>query len=149
MEHLKKTCHSLQKDLFNSVLHAPIIDHLTLILRGFVVGSQILNLTANPSFDHNSHSRFKWTMRGHFNIYISRPFQWYLRGLIWCFVSFSAKALNIQDFRISVIPKVGVYLGVIGLHPLHSPPFVIVCFTFEHTLLTSWAHTLHWVATQR
>ncbi len=34
----------------------------------------------------------------------------------------------------SVTPKVGVDLGVIGLHPLHSPPFVKVCFTPKHTL---------------
>jgi len=34
----------------------------------------------------------------------------------------------------SATPKVGVHLGVIGLHPLHFPPFVKVCFTPKHTL---------------
>jgi hypothetical protein len=29
-------------------------------------------------------------------------------------------------------------LGIIGLHPLHFPPFVKVCFTPKHILLASW-----------
>ncbi len=44
----------------------------------------------------------------------------------------------------SVTPKVGVHLGVIGLHPLHSPPFVKVCFTLKHTLLASCVATPLW-----
>jgi hypothetical protein len=28
----------------------------------------------------------------------------------------------------------GMHLRAIGLHPLHSPPFVKVCFSFIHTL---------------
>jgi hypothetical protein len=46
---------------------------------------------------------------------------------------------------VSATLKVGVHLGVIGLHPLHSPPFVreTVCFTPKHTLLASWALALH------
>ncbi len=43
--------YSPQKDLFIGVLQAPIRDHLTPSLRGFVIGSQILNLTFDPSFD--------------------------------------------------------------------------------------------------
>jgi hypothetical protein len=43
----------------------------------------------------------------------------------------------------SVIPKVGVHLKVIGLHPLHSPPFVKVCFTPKHSLLALWALAFH------
>jgi hypothetical protein len=27
-----------------------------------------------------------------------------------------------------------MHLGVIGLHPLHCPPFVKVCFTCKHSL---------------
>ncbi len=38
----------------NHILHAPIGDHLIHALKGFVVGNQILNLTFNLSFDHNS-----------------------------------------------------------------------------------------------
>ncbi len=42
-----------QNYLSNGVLQAQIKDHLTPFLRGFVVESQIFNLTPNPSFDHN------------------------------------------------------------------------------------------------
>jgi hypothetical protein len=44
------------------------------------------------------------------------------------------KALNIRNFRANATPKVGVHLGIIGLHPLQFPPFVKVCFTPKHTL---------------
>jgi hypothetical protein len=53
------------------------------------------------------------------------------------FFTFSTKALNIWDFNTSAIPKVGVQLGIIGHHFLHSPPFVRVFFTLEHIY---WPH---------
>jgi hypothetical protein len=53
-EHAREIFYSPWKDLSNNVLHNLIENHLTLILRGFVIGSQISNLTLNPSFDHNS-----------------------------------------------------------------------------------------------
>jgi hypothetical protein len=49
------------------------------------------------------------------------------------------KVLNIRNSRMIAIPKVGVHLGIIGLHPLHSPPFVRMCFTPKHIFLASWA----------
>jgi hypothetical protein len=39
LEHEKEISYSSQKDLFNSVLHTPIGDHLTPISKGFVAGS--------------------------------------------------------------------------------------------------------------
>ncbi len=42
------------KKIFLVVYCAPIRDNLTPVLRGFVVGSQIFNLTFALSFDHNS-----------------------------------------------------------------------------------------------
>jgi hypothetical protein len=42
---------------------------------------------------------------------------------------------KVRNSYTSVIPKVGVHLGVIGLHPLHFPPFVKMCFTPSH-----WSH---------
>jgi hypothetical protein len=54
LEHMKVLTYNPQNDLDNGVLHAPIINHLTLDLRGFVLGSQIPNLTFNLSFDQNS-----------------------------------------------------------------------------------------------
>jgi hypothetical protein len=53
-KHAKAISYSLQKKNSNDVLHSPIKDHLALALRGFVVKSQIRNLTFGPSFDHNS-----------------------------------------------------------------------------------------------
>jgi hypothetical protein len=52
--------------------------------------------------------------------------------------TFPTKVLNIRNFCMSAIPKMGVQLGVIKFHPLHSSPFVRVCFTPKHTFLTSW-----------
>jgi hypothetical protein len=34
----------------------------------------------------------------------------------------------------SATPKVGVHLGIIRIHPLHSPSFVRMCFTPKQTL---------------
>jgi hypothetical protein len=41
---------------------------------------------------------------------------------------------------------VGVHLGVIGLHPLHFPPFVRVCFTPKHNLGFMGHCTSHFIA---
>jgi hypothetical protein len=49
--------------------------------------------------------------------------------LLLCLFTFSTKALNIHNSRTSVILKMRMHLRVIGLYPLHSSPFVIVCFT--------------------
>jgi hypothetical protein len=57
--------------------------------------------------------------------------------------SFSTKVLNIRESHTNATPKVGVHLRIIGLHLLHFPPFVRMCFTSEHTLLASWAFALY------
>jgi hypothetical protein len=62
---------------------------------------------------------------------------------IWCLFALLTKALNIQDSRTSVIPKVGVHSGAIGFNLLHSFQLVKVCFTFEHTFLASCALASH------
>jgi hypothetical protein len=49
-----KLFYNSQKDLSNGVWHTSIRAHLTLVLKGFVVGSTISNLTPSLSFDHNS-----------------------------------------------------------------------------------------------
>jgi hypothetical protein len=53
--------------------------------------------------------------------------------------------LNICNSHTSTIPKVGVHLGIIGLHPLHSPPFVKVCFTPKHIFGPMGLYTSHFV----
>ncbi len=127
--------YSLQKDLFNNVLHAPIDNLLTPALRGFVVENQIYNLTLGPSFDHNSCISYLNEQREEtLGIYTSRTFQWYLGGPIWCLFAFSTKALNIQNSCMGATPKMGVHLGSIGLHFLHYIPFVIVFHIWTHFL---------------
>lgn len=54
-EHVKAISYNLQKYIFDYVLQASIKDHFTPTLMGFVIKSQIFNLTLGPSFDHNSY----------------------------------------------------------------------------------------------
>ncbi len=78
LEHVITLSYSPQKVLSNGVLHAPIKDHLTFALKGFVVGSQNFNLTPTLSFDHSSCiSRLNEQCKGISSIYNSRTFQWY------------------------------------------------------------------------
>ncbi len=63
-----------QNDFSNGVLHALIRDHLTPTLKGFVLESQIPNLTPNHSFDHNSCILgLNEQCEGTLGIYTSRP----------------------------------------------------------------------------
>jgi hypothetical protein len=75
----------------------------------------------------------------HFRPLHFKTFSLYHGGLLWCFSPFSTKALNIQDSRTNVAPKMGMNLKVIGLHFLHYPPFVKVYFTPK---THSWPHGL-------
>jgi hypothetical protein len=54
LDHARVISYSPQKEFSNDVLHFPISNLFTFVLRGFVVGSQIPNLIPNLSFDHNS-----------------------------------------------------------------------------------------------
>jgi len=68
-------------------------------------------------------------MWGHFKHLCFKPFLMASWGLNWCFFTFPTKILKIHNSCMSATPKVGVHLGTIGLHPLHSPSFVKLCFT--------------------
>jgi hypothetical protein len=143
LEHATILSYSPWKDLSNGVLHASIGDHLIPNLKEFVIESLILNyLTFSLSFERNScKSSLNEQCEGTLGIYTSRPFQWYYKGLIWCFFSFLNKALNIQDSHTSTTPKMGMHLRVIGLHPLHSP-HLRDCVSHPNTLF--WPHgSLH------
>ncbi len=143
LECTKEMSYNLQKYISNGVFHTPIKAHLTPSLKGFMVKSQIPSLTHDLSFDHNlCILGVNEQCGGTLSIYTWRIFQWYLGGPIWCLFAFSTNVQNIWDSRTSATPKVGVHLGVIGLHILHSPPFVRVCFTPKHTFLTSWTLAL-------
>jgi hypothetical protein len=72
---------TILKDISNDVLHAQIRDDLTLALRGFVVKSQIPNLTLDHSFDHNSCILgLNEQCEGTLGIYILKSFQWYFEA---------------------------------------------------------------------
>jgi hypothetical protein len=45
---------NLQQGFSNAMLHTSIIGHLTLVSLVLMVHNQIVNLTPNPSFGHNS-----------------------------------------------------------------------------------------------
>jgi hypothetical protein len=53
--------------------------------------------------------------------------------------------MNFHNSLTSATPKVGVHLGIIGLHPLHSSPFVKVCFIPKHILALMGPCTSHLV----
>jgi hypothetical protein len=115
-----------------------------LLSRGLWSGVKFPIWLLPPSFDHNScKSNLNEQCEGTLSIYTLRPFQWCPRGPIWCLFAFSTKVLNIRNSCISATSKMGVDLQVIGLYPLHSPPFLKVCFTPKHTPLASWALALH------
>ncbi len=112
--------------------------------KGFMVENKIPNVTPVFSFDHNScKSSLNEQCKGILSIYASKPFQWCLGDSIWCLFSFPTKNLNIHNSHMNITPKMEVHLGIIRLHPLHSPPIVKVCFTPKHTLLASWVLALH------
>jgi hypothetical protein len=53
-EHMRAISYSPYKNISSGVSYTPIKDDLTPILRGFVVGSKILNLIPNLFLGHNS-----------------------------------------------------------------------------------------------
>jgi hypothetical protein len=115
--------YNLQKDLFNDIRYDSIENHLTLILKGFVVKNQIFNLTPNFSFNCNScilglNKQCNYIL----NIYTLKPFQWCLGGPNLCSFALLIKRLNIWDSCTSATPKVRVHLGIIGVHSLAPSP---------------------------
>jgi hypothetical protein len=117
------------QDLFNSVLGA----HLFL---------EILGLA--PMIKH-----LKYTIQGknrNTKYTISHNFAFGRNNIFWCLFTFLTKAFKICNSHTNATPKVGVHLGVIGLHPLHFPLFVKVCFTPKHTFGLMGLCTAHLVA---
>jgi hypothetical protein len=72
-------------------------------------------------------------MQGHFKHLHFKKILMVSWGPNLVFVFFSNHGFEHLQFLHDCNPKVGVHLGVIGLHPLHSPPFVRMCFTPKHT----------------
>ncbi len=135
--HLVKTTSSTsftQPATFGKRHHSPCYSIYFAALRGDYIQMSLFFGTPTLAFDHNScQSCLNEQCKGILSIYISRPPYWCPRGLIWCLFTFLTKALNIRNSSTNVIPKMGIHLGVIKFHPLHSPPFMKVCFTSKHT----------------
>jgi len=99
-EHVKIIFYNLQKDLSNGIWYVSIEAHLTLILKGFVVGSQIFNLTPNFSFDCNSCiSNLNKQCKCILNIYTLKPFQRCLGAQIGACLPFQLKVWIFKTFR--------------------------------------------------
>jgi len=80
------------------------------------------------SFDHKSCiSCINEQYEGNLGIYISKPFQWYLGGPIWCLFTFPTKALNIQNLRTNVTP-----ICALGSHWVPSLALSPVCESVFH-----------------
>jgi hypothetical protein len=92
LEHARAISYRIQQDLFNNVWLAPIGAHLTPFLKGFMVGSQIPNLTFGLSFDHKlCISSLNEQCEDTLSSYILKPFQWYLGRPTWWFFHFQLK----------------------------------------------------------
>ncbi len=95
LEHAKEISYSSQKDISNGVWHTLIKAYLTPALKGFVVGSEIFNLSLDLSFDYNSCiSNVNEYCKGILSSYILKHFQWYFGGPNWCLFSLSTKAFE-------------------------------------------------------
>jgi len=92
LEHAREIFYSSQKDISNGVLAHP---NQALALKGFVVGSEIFNLSFNLSFDYNSCiSGVNEQCKGILSSYILKHFQWYFGGPNWCLFTLSTKAFE-------------------------------------------------------
>jgi hypothetical protein len=95
LEHVREISYSSQKDISNGVWHTPIKAYLALTLKGFVVGSEIFNLSLDLSFDYNSCiSGLHEQCKGILSSYILKHFQWYFGGPNWCLFALSTKAFE-------------------------------------------------------
>jgi hypothetical protein len=75
--------------------------------------------------------------KGILSIWASKPFYGHLRSPTWCLFAFPTKTPKIHNSHMSATSKVGVYLGVVGLHPLH---FSHLWKCFSHLNTFFWPH---------
>jgi hypothetical protein len=109
---LNQSC-SLQRELYNAMLHSWSTCRERVDSRLLVVGSQTTSLTSGPSFAHNLGCRCPNDQcEAIFDIYVSRTFQWHQECLnAKCFGP-CCRALNIQESRRTPSPN----FGSVGLH---------------------------------
>jgi len=111
---LNQTC-SPRQDLFNDVLHSQFGGQEEVDSRLLVVRSQTSSLTLGPSFAHNLGCRCpNGQCEAIYDIYASRPFQWYQEHLnARCFGPF-CRTLNIWESRRTPNPH---FFQVLGFTP--------------------------------
>ncbi len=113
---LKQSC-NLCWDIFNGMLHATCTQGNWGDSWLLVVGSQITNLTPDPSFGHNFCFRCP---NGSWDIYILRAFQWYKeRFNLMNFDPYNC-SMKIQESIGTPTSKVGAHLGMWRFIPSHS-----------------------------
>jgi hypothetical protein len=108
---LNQTC-SPRRDLFNDVSLSQFGGWEDIDSRLFVVGSQIVSLTPNPSFAHNLGDRCpNGQCEAIFDIYASKPFQWHQKHPnARCFGP-CCRTLNIRESRRTPNPHFFQVLG--------------------------------------
>ncbi len=117
---LKKRCISCQ-EISNGMWHATWTQGNRVDSRLLVVGSQIANLTLNPSFEHTLCFKCpNGSCEPISNIYVLRYFQWYKERLNPTSFDPCDRLLKIRESTGTQTPKVGVPLGVWGFIPSHS-----------------------------
>ncbi len=118
---LKKSC-SLCLELFNGMSHVTCTQGNRGDSQLLMARSQTANLTPNLSFDHNLYFKCQnGSCKPILDIYVLRVFQW--QKEIFNPMGFDPynRSLKIQKSIRTPTPKVGVYLGVWGFIPSHSP----------------------------
>jgi hypothetical protein len=85
-----------------------------------VIGSQIVNLTPDPSFGHNLCLKCpNGSCEPISNIYVPRALQWYKEQLNPMGLNLCNCSLKIWESSGTITPKMGIPLGVWGIIPSH------------------------------
>ncbi len=102
---LNQTC-SPRRDLSNDISHSQFGGREEVNSWLLMVGSQIVNLTLDPSFAHNLGYRCpNGQCEAIFDIYASRPFQWHQEHLNASVFGPCCRTLNIREFRRTPSPQ--------------------------------------------
>jgi hypothetical protein len=118
---LNRSC-SPRQELSNSMSHATCTEGNQVDSRLLVVGSQIANLTPNPSFGHNLCFKCpNGSCEPTLNIYVPRAFQWYKEIPNPMAFDPCNRSLKTRESIVTLIPKMGVHLGVWVFILSHSP----------------------------
>jgi len=117
-----KKSYGRRQELSNDMWHATCMQGNLGDSWLLVIGSQIGNLTPDPSFDHNLCFKCpNGSCEPISNIYVSRVFQWYKGHFNLMSFDLCNCPLKIWKSIETPTPKMGAHLGVWGFLPSHSP----------------------------